>query len=45
MWLSAYKTGTVPEDGEKVAINGLYKVVHGFLIAVKTKLSQTLVCV
>jgi len=34
-----YKTGNMPENVEdraKVTINGLYKVVHGLSIAVKT---------
>jgi len=37
-WLRAYKTGNVPETVEdiaKVAINGLYKIVHGLSIAAK----------
>ena len=36
--LGAYKTGNISEmveDKAKVTINGLYKVVHGLLIAAK----------
>jgi len=37
-WLGAYKTGHISEtveDKAKDTINGLYKVVHGLLIADK----------
>ena len=37
-WLGEYKTGNISEtveDRAKVTINGLYKVVHGLLIAAK----------
>jgi len=37
-WFGEYKTGSISEtvkDRVKVAINGLYKVVHGLSIAAK----------
>jgi len=36
--LGGYKTGNISEtveDGAKITINGLYKVVHGLSIAAK----------